>query len=59
MCMIKYRLSDISYLLYIQCENKRLKHVIIFLFDHLEIQLIPLQYIDSKYSSRSICLHFH
>ena len=37
----------------------KLKHVIIFLFDHLEIQLLPLQYIDSKHNSRSIHLHFH
>ena len=56
--MIKYRLSDISDLVYIQCENKT-KTCYYILFYHLEIQLIPLQYIDSKYNSRSICLHFH
>ena len=58
--MIKYRLSDISDLMYIQCENKsKTKTCYYSLFDHLEIQLIPLKYIDSKYNSRSICLHFH
>ena len=58
--MIKYRLSDISDLVYMKCENKsKSKTCYYILFDHLEIQLIPLQYIDSKYNSRSICLHFH
>ena len=47
--MIKYRLSDISDLVYIQCENKsKTKTCYYILFDHLEIQLIPLQYIDSS-----------
>ena len=44
--MIKYRLSD---MVYMKCENKsKTKTCYYILFDHLEIQLIPLQYIDSK-----------